>query len=71
MKKVLLLICLVAGINMVNAQDETSFSDEELTKYATVMVWAEVEKERMTEVYNGWINNDEVLEAARFVEIKS
>lgn len=71
MKKVLLLMCLVAGINIVNAQEETSFSDEELTKYATVMVWAEMEKDRMTEVYNGWINNDEVLVASRFVEIKS
>lgn len=69
MKKVLLLMCLVAGINMVSAQEETSFSDEELTKYATVMVWAEMEKERMTETYNNWINNDEILEAPRFKKI--
>lgn len=71
MKKVLLLICLVAGMSLVKAQDEATFTDEELTTYATVMVWAEMEKERMTETYNGWINNDETLEAARFVKIKS
>ena len=71
MKKVLLLMCLVAGMGLAKAQDEVSFTDEELTTYATVMVWAENEKERMTETYNGWINNDETLEAARFVKIKS
>lgn len=71
MKKVLLIICLMAGVGMVSAQNETTFSDEELTSYAAVMVWAEVEKERMTETYNDWINNDETLEAARFVKIKS
>ena len=71
MKKVLLLMCLVAGMGLAKAQDEVSFTDEELTKYATVMVWAQMEKERMTKTYNDWINNDETLEAARFVKIKS
>ncbi|MEP0987437.1 hypothetical protein [Ekhidna sp.] len=71
MKKVLLIVCLIAGFGKINAQDEATFSDEDLTKYATVMAWAEMEKGRMTEVYNGWINNDETLEATRFVEIKS
>ncbi|WP_424963944.1 hypothetical protein [Ekhidna sp.] len=71
MKKVLLLVCLVAGFGLAKAQEEASFTDEELTKYATVMVWAEAEKEQMTETYNDWINNDETLEAARFVKIKS
>ncbi|WP_436517064.1 hypothetical protein [Ekhidna sp. To15] len=71
MKKVLLMMCLIAGFGKVSAQDEATFSDEDLTKYATVMVWAEMEKGKMTEVYNGWINNDPTLEATRFVEIKS
>ena len=70
MKKVLVLAFLMIGAGAIKAQDEVSFSDEELTKYATVMVWAEVEKGNMTEVYNGWINSDETLEAARFVKIK-
>lgn len=58
-------------MGLAKAQDEASFTDEELTKYATVMVWAQMEKEQMTETYNDWINNDETLEAARFVKIKS
>lgn len=71
MKKVVLLVCLMSAIGVVCAQDEVSFSEEELTKYASVMVWAEMEKTNMTKVYNGWINNDDALEAARFVKIKS
>jgi len=71
MKKVVLLVCLVSAFGIVCAQDEVSFSEEELTKYASVMVWAEMEKTNMTKVYNGWINNDDALEAARFVKIKS
>ncbi|WP_144017357.1 hypothetical protein [Ekhidna lutea] len=62
---------MIAYFGVVNAQEEITFSDEELTKYATVMVWAEKQKEVMTETYNGWINNDQTLEAARFVKIKS
>ncbi|WP_370087156.1 hypothetical protein [Ekhidna sp.] len=71
MKKVLLMMCIMTGLSTANAQEESSFTDDELKTYATVMVWAEVEKERMTETYNDWINNDETLEAARFVKIKS
>lgn len=71
MKRVLMMLCFAAGLGVANAQDEATFSEEDLTKYATVMAWAEMEKGRMTEVYNGWINNDETLEATRFVEIKS
>lgn len=71
MKKVVLMMYLLAGYGFACAQDEVSFSDDELTKYATVMVWAELEKGRMTDTYNEWINNDETLAAARFVEIKN
>ncbi|WP_420315771.1 hypothetical protein [Ekhidna sp.] len=71
MKKILFLMFLVVGIGTISAQDEVEFSEEDYTKYATVMLWAEMEKERMTGVYNDWINNDEALAAARFVEIKS
>ncbi len=71
MKKVLLILCLIVCVDKVSAQDEAKFTDEDLTKYATVMSWAAMEKGRMTDVYNGWINNDEILVATRFVEIKS
>ncbi|MEQ9468213.1 MAG: hypothetical protein RLN88_12420 [Ekhidna sp.] len=71
MKKVVLMMFLLAGYGVASAQDEISYSYEELAKYATVMVWAELEKGRMTDIYNEWINNDETLAAARFVEIKN
>ena len=71
MKKVLIVLSLIAGFGIAKAQDDVTFTGEELTTYAQVMVWAEVEKGRMTEIYNGWINNDKTLEATRFVEIKN
>lgn len=69
MKKVLIAAFLMSSM-VTLAQDEKTYTDEELTKYATVMVWAESEKSSMTGIYNGWINNDDVLKAPRFVEIK-
>lgn len=70
MKKVLLIACLTMFFGVVKAQEETTYTDEELTKYATVMVWGELEKKKMTGIYNGWINQDEVLEPKRFSEIR-
>ena len=70
MKK-LVLITLLSGLTMtLKAQEARTYSDEELTKYASVMVWAEEEKERMTGVYNNWINNNDDLNAPRFLDIK-
>ncbi|NQZ77613.1 MAG: hypothetical protein HRT61_16145, partial [Ekhidna sp.] len=54
----------------LNAQEEVSYSNEDLQKYAKVMIWAEYEKERMTKLYNGWIDNDDNMKSARFVEIR-
>ena len=34
------------------------------------MVWADTQKESMTDLYNDWINNDKNLIAARFVQIR-
>ncbi|MEP1033134.1 hypothetical protein [Ekhidna sp.] len=70
MKKVLLIVCFIAGFGMAMAQEETTFTDEDLTKYATVMVWAGIEKGKMTEIYNGWIRDNEILDAIRYREIK-
>ena len=70
MKKVLFFVCLIAGIGVVNAQDETSFTDEELNSYAGVMVWAKLKKSEMTGIYNGWIKGSEELSTKRFSEIK-
>lgn len=70
MKKFVLITTIFAVYNTVTAQ-ENKFSDEELKNYASVMVWAEAEKGRMTDLYNGWINNNQNLDPARFVEIKN
>ncbi|MEO9485192.1 MAG: hypothetical protein ABJG47_17165 [Ekhidna sp.] len=70
MKKVLLTLCLFAGFGVVIAQEETTLSDEELTSYATVMVWGKLEKSNMTGIYNGWISESDELAAKRFSEIK-
>lgn len=70
MRKFLLITCLMGILSPVLSQEIRTYSDEELTKYAQVMVWAENEKGRMTEVYNGWINNNENLNAPRFLDIK-
>lgn len=54
----------------VYAQEEKpSFTDEELTNYATVMVWVEGEKDRMKNAYNGWIQENDSIEAAKFSEM--
>jgi len=71
MKKAMLLMMIILGFRSIQAQETSSFTEEELEKYATVMVWAEVEKGSMTETYNNWINNDESIEATRFVKLKA
>lgn len=70
MKKVALVFFV--GLAMIGrAQEVREYTDEELTTYATVMAWADDQKGNMTDTYNGWINNDELLEAARFVKIRN
>lgn len=70
MKKLALLIVLTGFMAKTQAQEAREYSDEELTSYATVMVWAEEEKGKMTRVYNEWINANEALNAPRFLDIK-
>ena len=70
MRKLLLVTILTGFLTQGFSQDEKEYTDEELTKYATVMVWAEDEKGRMTEVYNSWINDNEDLDAPRFLKLK-
>ena len=43
-----ILLLTIAG--NVKAQDENTFTDEELTKYATVMKWAEAERAALSSV---------------------
>ncbi|MEM0942181.1 MAG: hypothetical protein AAGI25_20685 [Bacteroidota bacterium] len=70
MKKLILYSCLMGMFAVVFSQEEKEYTDEELTKYAGVMVWAEMEKDRMTDVYNDWINKNENLDAPKFLKIK-
>ncbi|MEM6736145.1 MAG: hypothetical protein AAGC64_09465 [Bacteroidota bacterium] len=70
MKKLILYSCLIGMFVTVFSQEEKEYTDEELTKYASVMVWAEMEKDRMTDVYNDWINKNENLDAPKFLKIK-
>ena len=70
-KNVLLVVSLSVFSGSVLAQGDKEYSDEELKTYASVMKWAKDEKSSMTSIYNGWINGNEDLEAARFVKIKS
>lgn len=54
----------------VYAQEGETFSDEELTKYATVMVWAKEEQGAMTEDLTGRIKGDDILAASRYNDLK-
>lgn len=65
----MLIMALSFGY-MASAQEEDTFTDEELTTYATVMKWAEVEKDSMGSRYNGWIQNDEAISSAKFSELR-
>ena len=54
------------------AQDEEPITDEELTKYAMVMDFADQEKERLKTSYNEMIQAEELMTGGkRFKELKS
>jgi hypothetical protein len=70
MKKQLLIgTFLMAGIITAMAQDEPSFTDEDLTKYASVMVWAEQEKNTMSDSVNIWVKSNEKLSTSTYNEL--
>ena len=70
MRKLVLFTCLLGVFGLAFSQEERQYTDEELSKYASVMVWAEMEKSQMTKVYNDWINKNEDLDAPKFLKIK-
>ncbi len=66
-----LLILLLLSAISVKAQDEAPLTDEELGKYAAVMLFADTEKARMGQVYNERIKGEELMNGGRrFKEIK-
>jgi len=66
-----LLILLLLSAVHVQAQDEAPLTDDELTKYASVMLFADTEKAKMGTVYNERIKGEELMNGGRrFKEIK-
>jgi hypothetical protein len=54
------------------AQDEEPLTDEELTKYAVVMDFADLEKEKLKTDYNSMIQEEELMDGGRrFKELKA
>lgn len=51
------------------AQDE--FTDEDLTKYATVMKWADGEKSKMSKEVSAMVNGNENLPGATYKKLKA
>lgn len=69
MKIAAAVVAVIALQSKAIAQD-TEFTDEDLTKYATVMKWAADEKKSMGTTYNGWIKESEAIKSAKFSELK-
>ena len=66
------LICLMSLVVwslQAQEEDKTEFTDDELISYATVMVWVEGEKIKMQDAYNGWIQENDSIEASKFSEM--
>lgn len=56
----------------IQAQDEEPLTDEELTKYAVVMDFADQEKEKLKTDYNAMIQAEELMDGGRrFKELKA
>lgn len=73
MRKFVPMILLLAGMIRVNAQEEQSFSDEDLTKYAAVMAWAEGEtlmlQSLVKDSITTWLDNSEALDISTYNEL--
>jgi hypothetical protein len=57
---------LLFGGLCANAQESIEFSDEELTKYAVVMKWAENETAVLSQKVADLVNNNELLSASAY-----
>lgn len=72
MKKVFLLTLLITTIFSLKAQEDEPYTDEELTKFATVMVWADQEKDKLSSTVSDsveiWLS-EEVLSNAKYNDL--
>lgn len=70
MRRTLLLLALVGGVFTLRAQGD-QISDEDLTNYAKVMVWAENEKDALGSIVSDsvtiWLENS-ILTPGRYME---
>lgn len=70
---VLSMVCgaTLFGVLITQAQDTEPVTDDELTKYALVMDFADLEKEKLKTDYNGMIQAEELMTGGkRFKELK-
>jgi hypothetical protein len=61
----LLGVLFFTGLSVV-AQESETFTDEELTKYASVMKWAELETAALSQKVADLVNNNENLSASAY-----
>lgn len=61
MKKLIFGLWLTLSVVSLKAQDEATFTDEDLTKYATVMVWADQEKSKMADSVEFWVKSNDKI----------
>jgi hypothetical protein len=67
----LLLGVMILGVVNTQAQDEEPITDEDLTKYAVIMDFADQEKERLKNDYNDMIQAEDLMDGGRrFKELK-
>ena len=53
----------------VFSQDQEEFTDDEISTYAKVMVWAEMETQKMSDSVEYWVKNNEKLSASAYNEL--
>ncbi len=72
-KKFLIMVFVIVGIGsqLIAQDEEVSFTDEDLTKYATVMKWAEDEKAKMGKEVGVWVKENEALSGTMYKELKA
>lgn len=55
--------------NTVKGQEKETFTDKEMLKFATVMLWAENEKQQMGDSLESWVKNNEKLSGTAYNEL--
>ncbi len=68
MGKIAISFTLMVFYLTSHSQELKSYSDEELTKFANIVLWAEGQKNEMTTQYNIWIK--EMIGVPRFLKLK-